>query len=240
MRAVTQNAKQPTREKTLNFPEISLYNLVQHSNADILPDHLALDELLAYVVGQPHNRKISSMLLSEFISLSGVFDAPFNSLLEVDGVDINTALFIKTMYGTMRSYICSAHSQSERIIDTESAKHFMLGRFYGLSCETVYIAGLGKNGRVLFSKKIAEGLPCRVDTSPRQVLREALIGNAVKIVLAHNHPHGDCTPSRIDIYSTQNIGRELQRFDIELFDHIIVGADGVYSVQEHGQLWWIP
>ena len=232
--------KAPKKGKKPALPEVPLYNLFGNNGVDILPDHLALEELLAYVITPPKNKAVSHLLLDTFISLSGVIDAPFNSLLDVDGVDINTALFIKVTYCTMRSYLSGVHCQSQRIIDTESAKQFMLGRFFGLSVETVYVAGLGKNGRVLFVKKIAEGSPSSVDISATRVLKEALSGNAVSIIIAHNHPHGECHPSDMDIRTTRHLGRELQRFDIKLFDHIIVGADGVCSMQEWGQLWWIP
>ncbi|HZC05797.1 MAG TPA: JAB domain-containing protein [Ktedonobacterales bacterium] len=70
-----------------------------------------------------------------------------------------------------------------------------------------------------------------------EVLRPAVIANLPAIVLVHNHPSGDTTPSPEDIRSTQQIAAAADFFDIELLDHVILGASGrYYSLKEDGLL----
>ena len=65
----------------------------------------------------------------------------------------------------------------------------------------------------------------------REVLKHAIINNAVGIILAHNHPSGDCEPSEIGRNLTQRIVKGAAFFGIEVYDHVIVG-DGYYSFKE--------
>ena len=65
----------------------------------------------------------------------------------------------------------------------------------------------------------------------REVLKHAIINNAVGIILVHNHPSGDCEPSEIDRNLTQRIAEGAAFFGIEVYDHVIVG-DGYYSFKE--------
>lgn len=66
--------------------------------------------------------------------------------------------------------------------------------------------------------------------SPRDVLKTAILSNASKIILAHNHPSGDATPSHADKMITEKIKQAAKFFDIEVLDHIIIGEKQYYSL----------
>ena len=70
--------------------------------------------------------------------------------------------------------------------------------------------------------------------SLREIVRVALELNAAILAFAHNHPSGDPSPSRNDITLTRKLAIALSLFDIEVIDHIIVGAEGFFSFAEHG------
>ena len=69
---------------------------------------------------------------------------------------------------------------------------------------------------------------------PREVVKMALQFNAAAVVLAHNHPSGDCTPSNADHCITQKLVKALNLIDVRVLDHIIVGRDEPYSFAERG------
>ena len=69
----------------------------------------------------------------------------------------------------------------------------------------------------------------------REVFQKALLGNAVSIILMHNHPSGDCTPSREDIAVTQRLKEAGQIVGVEVLDHIIIGKQ-YCSLKEKGHL----
>lgn len=67
---------------------------------------------------------------------------------------------------------------------------------------------------------------------PREVFKRAIVANASNILLVHNHPSGDCTPSQDDKFITSVMRDVGQMVDISLLDHIIIGEKGYYSFQE--------
>jgi DNA repair protein RadC len=72
---------------------------------------------------------------------------------------------------------------------------------------------------------------------PREVFRAAIMANAAAVILLHNHPSGDPTPSDADIKVTRDLMRAGQLLKIELLDHIIIG-DGHVSLKERGYFAW--
>ena len=75
---------------------------------------------------------------------------------------------------------------------------------------------------------------CVVDVA--SIARNALLTGAAGVVLAHNHPSGDVSPSGEDIDATKRVGKALKMLDIRLLDHVIIGASGLYSFAESGLL----
>jgi DNA repair protein RadC len=71
--------------------------------------------------------------------------------------------------------------------------------------------------------------------SVREMFQKALLANAVSIIVMHNHPSGDCKPSREDIKVTERMVEAGKLIGVEVLDHIIVGKD-YYSLKEHGYL----
>jgi DNA repair protein RadC len=66
--------------------------------------------------------------------------------------------------------------------------------------------------------------------SPREIAKRALLTNSHAIILAHNHPSGDTTPSRDDIDVTNDIARALALLEIKVLDHLIIGDDSYHSI----------
>ena len=71
---------------------------------------------------------------------------------------------------------------------------------------------------------------------PREVMRSALLKGATSLIIVHNHPSGDVTPSRADVEVTRKIEEALAAVDIRLIDHFIVSRNMVYSFNDHGLL----
>ncbi len=84
--------------------------------------------------------------------------------------------------------------------------------------------------------EIARGGITSVSVQPRIIIRAALLVDAVALVLAHNHPSGDPSPSPDDIELTRRIKAAAAIFDIETLDHLIIGEKRYHSLKEHGIL----
>lgn len=100
--------------------------------------------------------------------------------------------------------------------------------------EVFILLGLSTKGDVIGAMEISRGTINSSFASPREIFKRALALNAPTIVLAHNHPSGDMTPSKADIESTRTIKEAGNILDIELIDHVIVSHNGYNSLRERG------
>lgn len=196
-------------------------------------DHKILETLLFFSVPRADTNVIGHRLMERFGSISGVFDAPYELLLETDGVGEQSATLIKLVSAIIRSYMDDHTTQNNVINSPETAKEYMQYKFLCEPVECIYLACMGHNGKVLFCSRISEGTPETVQIVPADVVKLALRANAVQAVLAHNHPNGICNPSSRDLRATSILYDELRRVDVKLIDHIIVAPDGVYSMKEN-------
>ena len=83
---------------------------------------------------------------------------------------------------------------------------------------------------------IFKGTSSCIAVSPKDILRVALLSNASSIIMGHNHPSTDLTPSQQDLITTHNMAKACKMMDIKLLDHLIVNAMGeYYSIREHSE-----
>jgi DNA repair protein RadC len=114
-----------------------------------------------------------------------------------------------------------------RALITEYAHHVQ---------ERLGAAFLDSRQRLLRQREIYVGTINHAAVSTRDVIRYALAENACAVVLYHNHPSGDPAPSAEDLYFTRKMIESLRLCDIDLADHIIIGAHRFYSMRQRGQL----
>lgn len=207
-----------------------------HNGLECFADHEVLEFLLFYTIQQADTNPQGHLLMERFKSISGVFDAEYDMLCEVDGIGEQSALLIKFFSSLYKRYAADYASKLNSIRSSDEAKAFMRGYLSGGQRESMYMACMGNNGKVLYFKRIAAGEPDTVSVVPSDIVKLALRANAVRVVLGHNHPLGICNPSGQDLRMTSIISDELRRVGVELFDHVIVAADGVYSMREKDML----
>lgn len=103
-----------------------------------------------------------------------------------------------------------------------------------LSKEEFWVLLLNNNSRIIGNIKINSGGVDNVYIDVRDVLREALLQRATRIVIVHNHPSGNTQPSKADIEITKKIAQSADIMNIKLLDHIIVCEDKYYSFADEG------
>ena len=102
--------------------------------------------------------------------------------------------------------------------------------------ETFKVLYLNQNNHVLGCRTISEGGLTSTQSDVRTILQGALLTNAVAIILAHNHPSGNVTPSLSDIKTTNQITKAAKLLDIQVLDHIIYTRENCYSFADDGQI----
>ena len=99
--------------------------------------------------------------------------------------------------------------------------------------EQMWEVCINAKGRVVGAFELATGTATQCVCDVAAVVRNALLCGAYSVILAHNHPSGDSTPSREDISTTDRVKNALKIVGLSLVDHLIIG-DGDYSMREHG------
>ncbi|MDZ3879026.1 RadC family protein [Escherichia coli] len=94
----------------------------------------------------------------------------------------------------------------------------------------------GNQNKLIAGETLFTGTINRTEVHPREVIKRALYHNAAAVVLAHNHPSGEVTPSKADRLITERLVQALGLVDIRVPDHLIVGGNQVFSFAEHGLL----
>lgn len=105
-----------------------------------------------------------------------------------------------------------------------------------MSVEQARILHLDAKNGLIRDDIVAYGTVDRVSLTPRELVRQALDIGATGMILAHNHPSGDSTPSNSDMVITRAIFEAAKLFEIRLLDHIIVSRSGFYSFRAKGHL----
>jgi len=102
--------------------------------------------------------------------------------------------------------------------------------------ERFYVLGFNSNNVVLYADLIAIGTVNYCQPIVRECLRQAIIKNAVSIIVSHNHPSGTLQPSDQDLNFTRELKKICKILDINLMDHIIYTENDYYTMAEQGQL----
>ncbi len=102
--------------------------------------------------------------------------------------------------------------------------------------ESFRVLFLDRKNALIADEEIARGTVDHVPVYPREVVKRALAHDASALILVHNHPSGDPTPSDADIAMTRQVAEAAASLSITLHDHIIVGADGERSFRADGLL----
>lgn len=208
------------------------------------PEALTESELLAIILRTGTADYSATEVAKNVLKLSkyprsgllGLYDLSIEELCSVKGVGPVKAVKLKSLAElSMRIHKASAEVGFNASNPATVAGYFM-EQLRHLDKENVYLACLDSKGRLVAQKRLSEGSVNLSLISPRTVFIESLVLHAVYIILIHNHPSGDPTPSQEDIYLTNNIYKLGECLEIRLLDHIIIGDNRYYSFKENNLL----
>ena len=119
-----------------------------------------------------------------------------------------------------------------QIKNADLASFYLLPVMKGLDHEECWILYLSRRNTIIKRMQISKGGFSQTTIDNKQILRHALLLGAHGIIISHNHPTNDPTPSHSDISSTRALESACRSIDIQLLDHIIIGDSSYYSFQE--------
>lgn len=217
-----KNLHEGHRQRLKNrFNETGLSNFEAHN---------ILELLLFYSIPRKDTNEIAHNLLDHFGTLSGVFDAEFEELLNVTGIKENSATLIKLVPAIAREYLDSKHGKDKKFDTAEKLGDYLVDKYFGETREIVYAVFLNNSFEVLATVKIHEGTVNSAHVSARKIVDHFVKYNASMVVLAHNHPNGSICPSMEDIETTRQLLSAFQAIDISLIEHFVVSGSEYYPI----------
>lgn len=206
------------------------------SGLEPLADHEVLELLLTYAIARRDTKPLAWALIKQFGSLGEVLDADPAALAAVKGVGKGTAAFLKLVRALFTRYSLEELRQSAIIRSPEQVVKYCKASLAGRSEECLELIYLSVRNTVIRAETVALGLIDRVSISPRKIVECALAAKASAVILVHNHPSGDVTPSLEDILLTQEVVEAARLLGISVYDHIIVGRQAYYSLKANGKI----
>jgi DNA repair protein RadC len=199
-----------------------------------LPDYELLELLLARSLPRGDIKPLAKTLLARFGGLAGVLGAGREELKAVAGIGAAAALDLKLV-----------HEATVRMGRGEVARRPVISSWSALLAyakvamaqaarEQFRVLFLDKKNQLIADEVMNEGTVDHAPVYPREVMRRALELSASAVILAHNHPSGDPTPSAADVTMTRQVADAGRVMGIAVHDHIVVGRDGVASLKALG------
>lgn len=191
-----------------------------------LADYELLELLLFPILPRRDTKPIAKELLARFGSFSEVLSAPEARLTEVKGVGESVAVALKAIQAAARRYARDTVKARPLLSSWASVIDYCRAAIAYETKEQFRILFLDKKNALIADEVQQVGTVDHTPVYPREVVKRALELSATAIVLVHNHPSGDPTPSRADITMTKTIVEVAQPLGILVHDHIIVGKEG--------------
>lgn len=207
-----------------------------NGGADALADYELLELLLCLAIPQRDVKPLAKDLIQRFDSFAGVMAADPAQLMEVPGIKENSAVAIKTVQAA------ALLMQRQQVLDKPVLSSWKAVLNY---CHSTMAHQQNEQFRLLFldgkNALIADEVQSHgtVNHAPvyvREVVKRTLTLGATSIIMAHNHPTGDPTPSRDDIDMTHAIQQALEPVGVKVHDHIIIGRKGHASLRSMGYM----
>lgn len=234
-----ENKDDLTREKSLVKPIHSghrerVKNKFLKDGLDGFESHVVLELLLYYGIPLKDTNSMGHALLQKFGSLSGVFDAPYEELMKVDGVGKSAATLIKLIPQLCRRYQENLDQDKNWIFSYEEAGKLLINKFIGRTDEVIVLMLLDSRNRMIYCDVVNEGTVTTANIYVKKIVKLAVQYNAVYAILSHNHPSGECLPSKQDLNSTMWIYEALKIVEVKLIDHVIVSGKDFFSIAKSG------
>ncbi|MGK2965791.1 MAG: RadC family protein [Tepidiformaceae bacterium] len=202
------------------------------------PDVLADAELVAIILGSglpgANVLDLARAIVEAHGGLAGLVRADPKALQRTRGMGPAKAAQLAAALELGRRMQTIAPEARPLLTSPEAVFALLGGVFNGQRREELHVLSLDSRGRLLGRAIAHHGTVNAVQVRAADVFREALISEAVSIVLVHNHPSGDPSPSPQDIRITGDLVKAGEMLDISILDHLIVGQNSYVSMQREG------
>jgi len=199
-----------------------------------LPDYELLELQLFRSIPRGDVKPLAKQLIARFGSLAGVLGATLEELKTVRGVGDTLALDLKLAHELAIRTAREAVGKRTVISSWSALIAYVKTALAHEAREQFRVLFLDKKNQLIADETMNRGTVDHAPVYPREVMRRALELSASAVILVHNHPSGDPTPSSADIDMTRQVAEAGRPLRIAIHDHLVVGRDGVASFKALG------
>jgi len=199
-------------------------------------DYEVVELLLTLGTPRKDCKETAKAALRRFKTLRGVFEASGPELSEVPGIGPKNSFGIRLGKAAADRYLRSRVRERKTLGNADEVREYLKYSLGNRSRECFMVIFLDAKNRVLETQVLFEGTLTASAVYPREVVRAALGHHAAALILVHNHPSGDPTPSREDMNITRRLILACRLMGLTVHEHLIVGRDDYYSFADQGHI----
>ncbi|WP_289153221.1 DNA repair protein RadC [uncultured Salipiger sp.] len=203
---------------------------------DALPDYELLELVLFRAIPRRDVKPLARALLERFGDFNGVLSAPASRLHETAGVGDAVVTELKIVEAAAHRLARSRVLQKQVVTSWDALLEYCQTAMAHRDTEQFRVLFLDRKNVLIADEAQARGTVDHVPVYPREVVKRALELNASALILVHNHPSGDPTPSQADIDMTEQIQVAADALGITLHDHLVIGKSRELSFRSAGLL----
>jgi DNA repair protein RadC len=207
--------------------------LLNHGGDGLL-DHELVEYLLALAIPRIDTKPLAKQLIAHYGSLSALFSADGESLKKQKGIGEQSAAAIKIVHATALRLLSEPVREQPILASWQSLLDYLRADMAHLTIERIRVLYLNAKNMLIRDEIASEGSVDEAAIYTREIIKRAIDLGAAAVILVHNHPSGDCAPSRQDINMTRDIAEVSKRLGIAVHDHIIIGKNGFSSMRSAG------
>lgn len=205
--------------------------------SDAFPDYELLELLLFMTVPRRDTKKLAKDVLHEFgDSFADLIAAPVERLRQVKGFTKNSVVALKAVEAAAQRLARAKVLGRPAISSWDALLDYCAARMARNATEEFRVLFLDRKNMLIADEAQARGTVDHAPVYPREVVKRALELGASALILVHNHPSGDPTPSRSDIAMTREIAAAAKALRIEVHDHLVIGRGNHASFKALGLL----
>ncbi len=201
---------------------------------DSVADHELLEMVLFLALPRRDTKPVARALLDRFGSFAGAIAAPVQELRGVDGIGDAGAAAIKTVQAAALRLVRAEVMDRPVLNNWERLMAYLTAALSRERVEQFRVLFLDSKNRLIADEAQGRGTLNHTPVYPREVMRRALELHAAAVILVHNHPSGDPTPSREDIDMTRLVMEAASALSVVVHDHVIVAGGRWVSLRSQG------
>jgi len=174
--------------------------------------------------------------LKKFGSISNVISAPTQDLMKIKGIGEKNALYLKFVHDVASRYLKDRIINNTYFTSSKNVFDYLFHSMRDLQREVFRILYLNQKNILVKDEDLFAGDLTSSAVYPREIIKNAIKNNAASLIIVHNHPSGDPSPSTHDCLLTKNIVWASRLVGIRILDHIIIGNNAYYSFMDENYI----